>query len=753
MANLFDAYASPTQSNIQLKVFHIASSVRILLQSTTHSLTDGHYAFPDEGQQRKAVLKALSKLIQKSTEIQKSEQNKADDQLRNLANHLWMETLVFEEILQATISRRQTLMTLEKAARPTQPRKLKQSLPDTDYVLRRLQYHRNSIEDLVTDDMGTVFASLNEEASFSNEDIDKVKSLLLTNISDLISMVESLSRQLQEKKDTQTDGDRLTGEIGARHIPELGMEHILGSEQNESGRPRQHADAEEVYLHYVFHEYDDDMSFLKQKNEIPEDQIIFNADGQVMGATTEALIEWLTWPEKSPDPVFVCAFFHNFRLFMDPSEFLNLLMKRFRLDEPTSVNNLPLSEEELRIWESRILSPVRLAVCNVLQIWVEKYFDREQDINIKTSLLEFVQDDLTKSFPDSAKQLKSIIEQKFSETEPECTRSKEKLVSSRRSKRESTTLTSDCHPESSTFVNNYYPSPHITRPLKNMLRKALSNQDSSSFSNVTLYRLDPLEVARQLTLMESALFCRIHPNEILAAQESRKTVSKSANVKTMIQRSTQIVYWISNTILREPDAKRRVNVIKYWIKVGDHCLQLNNYNTLMAIRCALSSASIARLKQTWDAVSRSAKHKTIFDNISRVADSQRNFAVYRKCLKTATAPCLPFLGIYLSDMVFIDQGNPNHRTSNHGQLKLINFDKYMKMARILTEIDQFQVPYKFKEVDEIQRYISQCLKTETADNNEEAFYSRSLEIEPRTDDSPFIHDSRSTEIASQQRQS
>ncbi|KAG0183323.1 hypothetical protein DFQ28_000952 [Apophysomyces sp. BC1034] len=230
MTDLFNAYASPACSNVQLMVFHIASSVRVLLQSTTHSLTDGHYAFPDEGQQRKAVLRALSKLIQKSTALQESAQVKADEQLRALANHLWMETLVFEEILQATISRKETLMTLEKASRSVQPKKPKQPLPDTDYVVRRLQYHRTSIEDLVADDLAAIFNKVDEEVSFSNKEIDRVKSLLLRNITELISMVESLSRQWREKKDTPTNNENSVAEIDTRHAPELEIDHITRRE-------------------------------------------------------------------------------------------------------------------------------------------------------------------------------------------------------------------------------------------------------------------------------------------------------------------------------------------------------------------------------------------------------------------------------------------------------------------------------------------------------------------------------------------
>ncbi|OAD74721.1 hypothetical protein PHYBLDRAFT_158496 [Phycomyces blakesleeanus NRRL 1555(-)] len=206
----------------------------------------------------------------------------------------------------------------------------------------------------------------------------------------------------------------------------------------------------------------------------------------------------------------------------------------------------------------------------------------------------------------------------------------------------------------------------------------------------------------------------------------------------MIRRSTNLVYWISSTILDEPDIKKRAQVIKYWIKVGDYCLHLSNYNTLMAIRCSLNSSGIARLKLTWEIVLRSTKHKTMLETTYRVADSQRNFANYRKCLKNATSPCLPFLGIYLSDILFLDEGNPGYRVSHikpHQQF--VNFDKYIKLSRVLAEIKLFQVPYKLKLIEDVQRYLLHCLEMDI-ETDESLIYTKSLEVEPKFVDPAII---------------
>ena len=79
-----------------------------------------------------------------------------------------------------------------------------------------------------------------------------------------------------------------------------------------------------------------------------------------------------------------------------------------------------------------------------------------------------------------------------------------------------------------------------------------------------------------------------------------------------------------------------------------------------------------------------------------------NQASLRKRLEDAPAPCLPFLGLYLTDLTFVDAGNPKTRelpgsASETGEpVTVINFDKYMRTARIISSLRRFQVPYKIQ---------------------------------------------------------
>lgn len=141
----------------------------------------------------------------------------------------------------------------------------------------------------------------------------------------------------------------------------------------------------------------------------------------------------------------------------------------------------------------------------------------------------------------------------------------------------------------------------------------------------------------------------------------------------------------------------------------------------MSIVSALNSSSVNRLKKTFENVT--AKTRATLEALRKSTDLSRNYAVYRQTLKQCSPPCLPFLGLFLTDLTFTEEGNPNIRGSG-----LINFDKYYKASRIIVELQRFQIPYSLLPVSEIQDYLARQLEATdtTAD-----MYQRSLMIEPR----------------------
>lgn len=104
--------------------------------------------------------------------------------------------------------------------------------------------------------------------------------------------------------------------------------------------------------------------------------------------------------------------------------------------------------------------------------------------------------------------------------------------------------------------------------------------------------------------------------------------------------------------------------------------------------------------------------------------STKNFGEYRETLHLANPPCIPFFGVYLTDLTFIEDGIPSLTPS-----ELINFNKRAKTAEVIRDIQQYQnIPYLLQPVPELQDYILSNLQ---AAGDVHDMYDRSLELEPR----------------------
>ncbi|GAA5913507.1 hypothetical protein JCM6882_002382 [Rhodosporidiobolus microsporus] len=297
----------------------------------------------------------------------------------------------------------------------------------------------------------------------------------------------------------------------------------------------------------------------------------------------------------------------------------------------------------------------------------------------------------------------------------------------------------------SVALANGAPLPVTTKALLSALRPSHGRNGGHVPSVVDI---DPLELARQLTIMESRVYCAIRPDELLGSSGISASTAggkggsalagdtaRNANVRKMSALSTRLTGWIAETILGEQDQKRRTGLVKYFVKLGERLLALSNYNALFAVFTALNSSTIARLRRTWEGLA--PKYKATFETLRKATDHARNYAEYRQKIRQAVPPCLPFVGLFLTDLIFVFEGNRAERPSPADpSLRLINFDRYHKMARIVGELQRFQSPHQLVEVPEIQYYLAQQLEGLKNGQDAQSLYRQSLLIEPRQPHGP-----------------
>jgi son of sevenless-like protein len=147
---------------------------------------------------------------------------------------------------------------------------------------------------------------------------------------------------------------------------------------------------------------------------------------------------------------------------------------------------------------------------------------------------------------------------------------------------------------------------------------------------------------------------------------------------------------------------------------------------MIAIVSGLNSPPIRRLKRTWDQINQ--RFLSLLGTCEMTIDSGKNFNNYRQLLQRITPPCVPFIGVYLTTLTFIQDGAPNNLPGN-----LVNFRKRAKAAEVIQEIQKWQSkPFNFQRVDLIYDYIQEQLnKFNDIPDVSDVFWNRSLEREPR----------------------
>ncbi|KAI2783937.1 ras GEF [Daldinia loculata] len=434
-------------------------------------------------------------------------------------------------------------------------------------------------------------------------------------------------------------------------------------------------------------------------------ELMFNKEGQITGGSLAALVERLTTHEATPDAMFVSTFYLTFRLFCTPSKLVEALIERFDYvgENPNAAG------------------PVRLRICNVLKGWLESHWRDSVDHEALPLIQNFAEFKLgSLPSPGAGKRIMELS-QRVSSTDGSLV---PRLVSSMG---KTSTSTSQYVP-----IDTPMPNPTISKSQQNLLNNWKSGGSCPSFLD-----FEPLEIARQLTLKQMSIFCSILPEELLGSQWMKKNGASSPNVKAMSSFSTDLSNLVADTILQYPEVKKRAVVIKQWIKIAHQCLELNNYDGLMAIVCSLNNSIISRLRKTWDLVS--PKRREMLKTMQAIVEPSNNNKVLRARLQGHVPPCLPFLGMFLTDLTFVDIGNPATKQlpgsgPNENGLTVINFDKHTRTAKIIGELQRFQIPYKLTEVPDMQEWVqAQVTRVKETDqgNVQVSYYRKSLLLEPR----------------------
>ena len=396
---------------------------------------------------------------------------------------------------------------------------------------------------------------------------------------------------------------------------------------------------------------------------------------QIEAATIKVLIEKLA-NEEAQDHDYMRIFLLTFRHVLKPIEFLELLVQRLKMEMPA--NPTPQQQQYFEKWAWKI----QYRVINFVKKWMEScWYDFHNEPKMLATLAIFIrQAGDSPKVKNLAPQLEQTIKK-----QTEMAIAEERKAAEKRKIELTVTISS-----TTTFVS-----------------------------------LNPVSVARQLTLIEFEQFRKIQPQELMVYlwgdPREKKETDLTVNLTGYVNRFNKISFWVGTEICTVPQIKKRVQIVEKFIQVIKVLRELNNFNTLMAIVAGLNHSSVQRLKKTWEALS--SRSHTILKEVETLMTPAGNYAAYRDIEKRKYPYFIPFFGLMMKDLIFANDGNPKKLEDG-----LINFGKLRFLANAVQRIMIFQSnPY---DLETEPAYYSYCDKPVYI-QDEARLYKYSLLCEPR----------------------
>lgn len=228
------------------------------------------------------------------------------------------------------------------------------------------------------------------------------------------------------------------------------------------------------------------------------------------------------------------------------------------------------------------------------------------------------------------------------------------------------------------------------------------------------------DIARQLTLADFEVYSRIRPAELLdQAWSKAKYKYRARNISKLIARSNDVTLWVCSLIVWPKTLKERVRVLAKIVEIAARLQALNNFNSLVSFLSALSNSAVHRLRHTFEGLSEESAR--VLESLREATKVEGNRKNYRAALARCNGPCIPFIGVTLTDITFMDDANASFTRG------LVNVSKFEKLHGMVSEVLSFQsLPFEFAPNEQLSNFLIELPHT-----SEEELFKLSLLREPR----------------------
>ncbi|HLD78659.1 MAG TPA: RasGEF domain-containing protein, partial [archaeon] len=232
------------------------------------------------------------------------------------------------------------------------------------------------------------------------------------------------------------------------------------------------------------------------------------------------------------------------------------------------------------------------------------------------------------------------------------------------------------------------------------LRQAMERNHASSLRAQPLPGLNtlvPLQfflstpetvLAEQLTLLDFEHYCAIQSSELLhQSWVNPEQRIECLGISALFERLNSLGHWVASMALLHDRKKARAALLSKVIRVGEALLALNNFNTLAGFIAGCCMAPVDRLRHSWKYVPK--RDRELLGQFTQLLGPAKSYSAYRSAVRTRSPPICPYIGVSLSDLTLIDEGNPNLVDGGR-----INWQKRELESRVIGELLVYQnVPY------------------------------------------------------------
>lgn len=240
--------------------------------------------------------------------------------------------------------------------------------------------------------------------------------------------------------------------------------------------------------------------------------------------------------------------------------------------------------------------------------------------------------------------------------------------------------------------------------------------------------LESGELAEHLTHLEYRSFSKILFQDYHSFVMHGCTVDNPI-LERFITLFNSVSQWVQLMVLSKPTAQQRAQVITRFVMVAQRLLQLQNFNTLMAVVGGLSHSSISRLKETHSFVS--PETSKVWESLTELLTSVGNYSRYRRCFAECVGFKFPILGVHLKDLVAVHVALPDWLDRAH---TCLNGNKMQQLFSILSDLAMVQsIRPPFEANTDLLNLLMVSLDQY---QTEEEIYQLSLQREPRNKSTP-----------------